>query len=325
MNLFAPQLVPPQPQPCKVISGKSVPSACVGGWPLVHPSVPLHLLDAWPVRRWRCDQSLRVTSGWLGSLRRSPCLHPGQSSEHGPLGQNPPKQSWGVRKEVVHEERSSWRSGSIAWRRWPEVCFLWPSQKLLCPGQTHRRRPGSPNKDRYLLLLDPVLGPATVCKNASNSHHPCGRHSVVISCWDDWRGKGVEDTGGTGSCRWENSSVINHPDPWSLHTCLFECLWNRCPTLLSRKTPSWKDPQFFCIVHSFIHTCKSHGDEHAPVLFHASLCWTLVSKITQVQNAVGFITKRNPFGVSLRKACPPGYLVGLKVENPHTSTSLSKQ
>ena len=163
-----------------------VPSACVGGWPLVHPSVPLLLLDAWPVRRWRCDQFLRVTSGWLGSLRRSPGLHPGQSSEHGPLGWNPPKQSWGARKEVVHEERSSWRSGSITWRRWPGLCFLWPSQKLLCLGQTHHGRPGSPNKGWYLPLLDPVLGPATVCENASNSRHPCGRHSVVISCWDDW-------------------------------------------------------------------------------------------------------------------------------------------
>lgn len=34
-----------------------------------------------------------------------------------------------------------------------------------------RWRPGSPNKGRYLLLLDSIQGPVTVRRNVSTLHH----------------------------------------------------------------------------------------------------------------------------------------------------------
>ena len=86
------------------------------------------------------------------------------------------------------------------------------------------------------------------------------------------------DIGGTGSCRWENSSLMNHPDSTQAYVSASEAHIRLSPPGKKAQTETSKSesPSVFLpcsFIHSCIHLyllggrcCKPRGGEQAPVL-----------------------------------------------------------
>ena len=119
MNLFAPQLIPPQPQPCKVISGKSG-SVSLCGWMTTSPSLfpcscltPDQLEDEGVTSPWEWPHA-----GWVPW--GGPCASTrGRAVSMGPWGKilrnNHERRGrkWCMRKEVPEGQEASHGGGGL--------------------------------------------------------------------------------------------------------------------------------------------------------------------------------------------------------------------
>lgn len=143
--------------------------------------------------------------------------------------------------------------------------------------------------------------------------------------------------GGPGSCRWENSSLMNHPDSTRAYSSASEAHIRLSPPgkKPELRPQNQKAPPFFCMarsfIHAFIYTCRVGGAvSHMGVNELQSSpegpydrCWK--ENHTRAEHRGLYSRGEIPSGVSSGDAHPPGCLVGLKVEDLNTGMPLLKQ